>query len=190
MSHLAKNRLTDGREVWVHANGVVAAPVRSENSHEDEKEHQERQAAEPFAAHRGLDAGLLRRPTRGTHDFDLVDEGTVLVSLEVKGLTWPSLAMSALHNSGGAQFSLGDFEEEIYKDLSKANKQLNEATGAERVILIAWSYEDDPSSPWGAWLRENVSRMAEELGISHDVWITTPRAYTFDLLRASAKTEH
>ena len=90
--------------------------------------------------------------------------------------------MRVLIQSGEAAFSLGDFEDEIRKDIRKANEQLDEATGEEKFILVVWSYEDDPSSPWGEWLRKNVSRIAKELGVLRGIWITTPRAWTFDLL--------
>jgi hypothetical protein len=165
------------------AKGVVAGAVRTDNSHEDEKEHKERQVAEPFADYRKLDPKLLRRPGRGTHDFDLDVSGLVALSLEVKGLTWPSLSMRALHQSGEAAFSLSDFEDEIRKDLLKANAQLDGAPGRDKVILIVWSYEDDPSSSWGRWLRATIASIGEQLSGEIEIWITTSRAFHFTRVR-------
>lgn len=184
MAHLRKLRLPDKREVWVDRNGMFVAPVRSNNSHEDATEHEERQAAEPFVRFRGYDPDCLRRPTDLRHDFDLaMTDGEITLSIEVKGLTWPAQTMAALDKSNEAAFSLSQFEDEIRKDIRKANQQLADAHGREKVILVVWGYEDDPASPWGSWLRKNIVRIAEDVSAEHEIWITTPRAFRFDRLR-------
>jgi len=184
MPHLKKCRLPGDREVWIDRNQVVVAPVRSGDSHEDEKEERERRIAEAFVRHLHLLPDVLTRPTDSTHDFDLVGEdGVVRLSLEVKGLTWPAIAMGRLHRSNEAVFSLPDFEGEIRKDLDKAQVQLLGAAGEEKVVLVVWSYDDGPDEGWRIWLRSRVAEIAADLNISAQVWITTPRANDFERLR-------
>lgn len=175
MSHLRRHRLPDGSEVWIDKLNLVVAPVRSGNSHEDAKEAQERVAASRLAECLGFDGAGLRRPTKGRHDFDAVDDaGPVALSVEVKRVTWPFAAMAALDQSRQAAFSLGQFTEEIRTDIAKAACQLLAASGAVKAVILEWSYEEDGSAPFPSFLAGLIAQLSEDVSPDIQVWITTP----------------